>query len=104
MFPVVLYVRSTQNSADRAQDRSGARASASPYTYRIAALQRQDGYDEGGMTPGNSIDEIIELYKRDVDTTLIDECLKRTVEERLLALQNFAAAIAELRAQTAGRK
>jgi hypothetical protein len=56
------------------------------------------------MTPGNSIDEIIELYKRDVDTTLIDECLKRTVEERLLALQNFAAAIAELRAQTAGRK
>lgn len=48
----------------------------------------------------NSIDEIIELYKRDVDVTLLDECLKRTVEERLQALQDFGEAIDELRAQT----
>jgi hypothetical protein len=53
------------------------------------------------MAPLNSIDEIIELYKRDVDITLIDECLKRTVEERLQALQDFGASIEELRAQTA---
>jgi hypothetical protein len=32
-----------------------------------------------------------ELYKRDVDLTLIDECLKRTVEERLIALQDQTA-------------
>ncbi|HEX4772003.1 MAG TPA: hypothetical protein VH351_14290 [Bryobacteraceae bacterium] len=37
----------------------------------------------------SSIDEIIELYKRDVDVTLMDECLKRTVEERILALEAF---------------
>ena len=48
----------------------------------------------------NSIDEIIELYKRDVDVTLIDECLRRTVEERLTALQAFSAAVEELRIQT----
>ena len=51
--------------------------------------------------PLNSIDEIIELYKRDVDVTLIDECLKRTVEERLRVLQEFGASLDELRAQTA---
>ena len=37
----------------------------------------------------NSIDEIIELYKRDVDVTLLEESLKRTVEERILALEEF---------------
>jgi hypothetical protein len=30
----------------------------------------------------NSIDEIIALYKRDVDQTLIEESLRRTVDER----------------------
>jgi len=34
----------------------------------------------------NSIDEIIELYKRDVDVTMIDEGLKRTVDERMQIL------------------
>jgi hypothetical protein len=52
---------------------------------------------KAGMATGNSIDEIIELYKRDVDVTLLDECLKRTVEERLQALEDFSAAIDELR-------
>ena len=37
----------------------------------------------------SSIDEIIELYKRDVDVTLIDESLRRTVEERIRALEEF---------------
>jgi hypothetical protein len=37
----------------------------------------------------NSIDEIIALYERDLDTGLIEECLKRTVEERILALEEF---------------
>ena len=53
------------------------------------------------MPPRSSIDEIIELYKRDVDVTQLEECLKRTVEERLIALQETSAALEELRAQTA---
>jgi hypothetical protein len=37
----------------------------------------------------NSLDEIIETYKRDVDRSLIDAALRRTVEERLRALEEF---------------
>jgi hypothetical protein len=37
----------------------------------------------------NSIDTVIELYKRDVDLTLIDAALQRTVEEPILALEEF---------------
>ena len=39
------------------------------------------------MLRPNSIDEIIEIYKRNVDVSLLDECLKRTVEERLRMLE-----------------
>jgi hypothetical protein len=46
----------------------------------------------------SSIDEIIEIYKRDVDVTLLDESLKRTVEERILALEEFDRFREELRA------
>jgi hypothetical protein len=45
----------------------------------------------------SSIDEIIEIYKRDVDVTLLDESLKRTVEERILALEEFERFREELR-------
>jgi predicted RecB family endonuclease len=41
----------------------------------------------------SSIDDIIDIYKRDVDRTLIRERLKRSVEERLedlMELQRFA--------------
>lgn len=55
------------------------------------------------MRSGNSIDEIIELYKRDVDVTLLDECLKLSVEERLQRLQDFSAALDELRSKTLAR-
>jgi hypothetical protein len=48
----------------------------------------------------NSIDEIIELYKRDVDITLIDAALQRTVEERILALEEFERFREELRKAT----
>ena len=37
----------------------------------------------------NSIDKVIEVYKQDVDLTLIDESLLRTPEERIRALQEF---------------
>ncbi len=48
----------------------------------------------------NSLEEIIELYKRDVDVTLIDASLKRTVEERIRALEEFERFREELRAAT----
>ena len=47
--------------------------------------------------PMNSIDEIIELYKRDVDVTMIDESLRMTVEERLRRLEEFEEFAEELR-------
>lgn len=46
----------------------------------------------------NSIDEIIALYKRDVDQTLIEESLRRTVDERIDALQEFEQFREDLRA------
>jgi hypothetical protein len=60
----------------------------------------QDRYDGSAMPPGSSIDDIVELYKRDVDVTLLDECLRRTIEQRLQALQSFSKSIDELREQT----
>ena len=54
------------------------------------------------MTERSSIDDIIDLYKRDVDRTLIRERLARSVEERLEDLMNFAAFAEEL--QEAGRR
>ena len=46
---------------------------------------------------GNSIDDIIELYKRDIDITMIDASLKRTVEERMRALEEMARFVEEVR-------
>jgi hypothetical protein len=48
----------------------------------------------------SSIDEIVEIYKRDVDQTLIEECLRRTVEERILALEEFERFREELQQAT----
>lgn len=45
----------------------------------------------------SSIDDIIELYKRDVDRTLLAENLKRTPEERIRRLQEFNRFLEELR-------
>jgi len=39
----------------------------------------------------DSIQAIIDLYKKDVDVTLLDENLKKTVEERIRSLQSFEA-------------
>ena len=37
----------------------------------------------------NSIDDVIAVYKRDVDLTLLEASLQLTVEERLLRLEEF---------------
>ena len=41
------------------------------------------------MNERDSMDDVIELYKKDVDMTLIRECLKLTVEQRIRRLQEF---------------
>ena len=51
---------------------------------------------------GDSVQAIIELYKKDVDRSLIRHNLKLTVEERLLNLQNFNQFAEEFR--NAGKK
>jgi hypothetical protein len=51
---------------------------------------------------GDSIQAVIELYKKDVDRALIRHNLKLTVEERLLNLQNFNQFAEEFR--NAGKK
>ena len=45
----------------------------------------------------SSIDAIIELYKKDVDRTLLRENLKLTPEQRLVKLQNTVRAMETLR-------
>lgn len=45
----------------------------------------------------SSIDDIIDVYKRDVDVSLIVENLKRSIDERLEALMQMQAFVEELR-------
>ena len=51
------------------------------------------------MTPAerSSIDDIIDVYKRDVDVSLIVSNLERSVEERLETLMQLQAFVEELR-------
>jgi hypothetical protein len=58
--------------------------------------------NEPKHTPGNSLDAVIEVYRKDVDLTLIRENLRLTVDQRfqqLMKLQQFAEEI-----RRAGRK
>jgi hypothetical protein len=52
--------------------------------------------------PAVAHDPVIEMYKKDVDRTLIREMLRLTPEERILKLQDFVAFAIELR--EAGRR
>ena len=55
----------------------------------------------------SSIDDIIDLYKRDVDRTLIRERLRRSVEERLedlMELQRFAEELRRAGRRTAASR
>jgi len=54
------------------------------------------------MTARSSIDDIIDLYKRDVDVSLIESNLQRSVEERLEMLMQFQTFIEEMRAGRSG--
>ena len=52
--------------------------------------------------PRSSIDDVIEVYKRDIDLTLLRENLKLSVEERFRKHMDFARFAEELR--RAGRE
>lgn len=54
------------------------------------------------LAPPDFVDPVIEVYKKDVDRTLLRENLKLTVEERLQKFRAFMHGIAELKA--AGRR
>ena len=49
------------------------------------------------LAPPDVFDPVVELYKKDVDRTLIRENLKLTPEQRLCKLQDFAEFLARLR-------
>jgi len=48
----------------------------------------------------SSLDDIIDVYKRDLDLTLIEASLQRTAEERIQALEEFERFREELHAAT----
>ncbi|MCU1325798.1 MAG: hypothetical protein JWN34_1168 [Bryobacterales bacterium] len=52
----------------------------------------------------NSVDEIIELYRKDVDVTLIEESLRLTPEERVRRAEDFGFFLEEIRAAKANQK
>ena len=52
--------------------------------------------EPGEAVRGSSIDRIIELYKRDVDRTLLREQLRKTPDERLRELVDLERFAAEL--------
>jgi len=54
------------------------------------------------LMAGNSLDEIIEIYKRDVDVTLLRENLKLTPTQRIEQLMSMQRFVEELR--RAGRE
>jgi hypothetical protein len=54
-------------------------------------------YYESTEIKGDSIQAVIEVYKKDVDKTLIRQNLKLTVEERLLNLEAFVRFAGDLR-------
>lgn len=55
------------------------------------------------LPPADFIDPVIEVYKNDVDRTLLRENLKLTVQERLEKLMGFMDFLGELREHSRGR-
>jgi hypothetical protein len=62
----------------------------------------KDEKDAGHAPVVNSMDLVIEAYKKDIDRTLLRESLKLTVEERLDNLARLQRFLEEMR--EAGRR
>ena len=54
------------------------------------------------LAPADTLDPVVEAYKKDVDRTLLRENLKLTVSERLLKLQDVMEFIEGVRAAGLG--
>ena len=52
----------------------------------------------------NSVDEIIAIYRKEVDVTLLIENLKLTPEERVRRAEDFGQFLEEVRAAKAKQK
>lgn len=68
------------------------------YTGRVSSPNQRSVLEAAGIAP----DPVIEVYKRDVDRTLVRENLRRSLEERLRNLTAMQAFARELR--EAGRR
>jgi hypothetical protein len=66
------------------------------------ATVMKDEKDAGHAPVANSMDLVIEAYKKDIDRTLLRESLKLTVEERLDNLAQLQRFLEEMR--EAGRR
>lgn len=68
-------------------------------------VEEENPNDLVGLAPADAVDPVIEVYKKDVDRTLLRENLKLTPQQRSEQLVRFLAAIAEVRrAEEARRK
>jgi hypothetical protein len=68
----------------------------------LATSMKDEKEDTGHAPPANSMDLVIEAYKKDIDRTLLRESLKLTVEERLDNLAQLQRFLEEMR--EAGRR
>ncbi|MEJ7732374.1 MAG: hypothetical protein WKG00_24615 [Polyangiaceae bacterium] len=57
-----------------------------------------------GRSDDEWVDPVIEVYKRDVDVTLLQSHLRKTPTERLEALQSMHELVEELRRGVAARR
>jgi hypothetical protein len=69
-------------------------------TLHMAHMNPQDDR----LAPPDYCDPVVEVYKKDVDRTLLRENLKLTVEERLRKFQSFIRFARELRDAGRDRK
>ena len=65
---------------------------------QLASVRRDSrGCRMKDRVPQRWSDPVVEVYKRDVDRTLLRENLRRTLDERFLGLKQMQRAAAELR-------
>ncbi len=81
------------------------RGLSSPSVDTLARLLAAAGFELAlSLRPRSAPDPVVESYKRDIDRTLLRENLRRSVDERLLALNSLSALDSALRAATARRR
>lgn len=81
------------------------RGLSSPSVDTLTRLLAAAGFELAlSLRPRSAPDPVVESYKRDIDRTLLRENLRRSVDERLLALNSLSTLDSALRAATARRR